>query len=696
MNVALKRCTLALALTAAGLSMSGCGGGSSSDPVATAAPAAPAAPAASAAPTAPVSVTLSGVVATGAALSGASLKVYDATGALACETTTGADGGYSCDLGASPAAPFVLVATRDDERLVSMFADAASSTVNVTPLTNLIASTLSSNGDPGQLVADIKAVPGSVDAAKVRMAVDRVMTALQPLLDTLGTRSDPITGRFAADGTGHDQLLDLLQISVRPTGAQANIEVTVRTRPQAEDAAPVSIAFRSGDTNVVPLASSAVTTASIGMAGTNVAQLVADFTARLTACYALPRAERVTDGANPGSTVKAPACLGLFAGNDPSRFLSNGARVGPRGAFSGMFGESVGTTFDRGVFEFQRVDGSYVISYRWTSASGATDNDSIVVARDAGTGPLRAIGNGYVYDARVRPFAQMRELINTPAFSSISTGYNVWINNLVVGGTPVFAKVEATTPRGTKLVYRPTPGLGWLVLEKPDNTLSGGPILRLAGRWLDPTRTDHPRDKEFGQVYVSPEFDDAAIRAIPDQSVWKLEFFHADTSLPNVVQTYRTTSRALTLDEVAASSFATVTPAVKAALIADSSTHGVFVWTAPAGGAEPNLADLSGDAGGPFWRVPSGALAPTSVSVFGRAPRVNGVSGTAFNDSINVPTLSRSTLIRCSTQSVGDLHCDPTHRDQYAQGSTVNSIEFWARSSRQVEFSSIVGLYKLQ
>jgi len=696
MNLALKRCTLALAVAGAGFSMLGCGGGTSTEAAAPAAAGTPVATPAASAAVAAKSVQLSGTVATGAALSGATLKVYDATGTQICETITGADGGYACDLGLSPAAPFVLVASRDDERLVSMFADAASSTVNVTPLTNLIASTLSSNGDPGQLVDDIKAVPGRVDATKVRTAVERVMTALQPLLDTLGTRSDPITGSFAADGTGHDQLLDLLQISVRPTGAQANIEVTVRTRPQAEDAAPVSIAFRSGDTNVVPLAASAVSAASLGVAGTNVAQLVADFTARLSACYALPRAERVTDGANPGSTVKAPACLGLFAGNDPSVFLSNGARVGPKGAFSGMFGESVGTTFDRGVFEFQRVDGSYVISYRWTSASGATDNDSIVVARDAGTGPLRAIGNGYAYDARVRPFAQMRELINTPAFSSISTGYNVWINNLVVGGTPVFAKVEATTPRGTKLVYRPTPGLGWLVLERADGTLSGGPILRLAGRWLDLTRTDHPRDKELGQVFTSPEFDDAAIRAIPDQSVWRLEFFHADASRPNVVQTYRTTSRALTLDEVAASTFPTVTPAVKAALIAETATQGVYVWTTPAGAAEPNHADLSGDAGAPFWRVPSGALAPTSVTVFGRAPRVNGVSGAAFSDSINVSTLSRSTTVRCSTQSIGDLHCDPTYRDQYAQGSTINSIEFWARSSRQVEFSSLVGVYKLQ
>lgn len=675
--------------------MLGCGGGSS-EPAASVAPPVTQADTPAAA-TASKSVTLSGTVATGAALSAATLKVYDATGALVCETVTGADGAYLCDLGLSPAAPFVLVATRDDERLVSMFADAASSTVNVTPLTNLIASTLSSNGDPGQLVADIRAGSGRVDASKVRAAVERVMTALQPLLDTLGTRSDPITGSFAADGTGHDRLLDLLQISVRPTGGQANIEVTVRTRPQAEDSEPVSLAFRSGDTSVVPLAAASVSSANVGMAGTNIAQLVAEFTTRLTACYALPRAERVTDGANPGSTVRAPACLALFPNNDPSAFLSNGARVGPKGAFSGMFGEGVGTVFDRGVFEFQRVDGSYVVSYRWTGTNGSTDNDSLVVARDPAAGQLRVIGNGYAYDARVRPFAQMRDMINTPAFSNISTGYNIWVANRVDGnGSPVFAKVVATTPRGTTLTYRPTAGLGWLALEKADGTLSGGPVLRLAGRWLDASRTDHPRDKEPGQVYVSPEFDEAAIRAIPDQSVWKLEFFHANPNVPNVVQTYRTTSRALTLDEVASSTFATVTPAVKSSLLAESATFGAIVFTDPAGGAEPNIAALTVEGAEGFWRVPSGALAPTSVSVFGRAPRVNGVSGAPFSDSINVSTVSRSTTIRCSAQSNADFHCDRTLRDQYAQGSSINSLELWARSARQVEFSSIVGLYKLQ
>jgi len=58
-----------------------------------------------------------------------------------------------------------------------------------------------------------------------------------------------------------------------------------------------------------------------------------------------------------------------------------------------------------------------------------------------------------------------------------------------------------------------------------------------------------------------------------------------------------------------------------------------------------------------------------------------------------VSTLSRQALIRCSRQSIADLHCDPTLRDQYAQGSSINSFELWARSSRQVEYSSIIGTY---
>ena len=70
-------------------------------------------------------------------------------------------------------------------------------------------------------------------------------------------------------------------------------------------------------------------------------------------------------------------------------------------------------------------------------------------------------------------------------------------------------------------------------------------------------------------VFANPaDWPDDTIRAIPDQSVWRIEFFHVDGARPNVVQTYRTVSRAQTLAEVAATPFAGPTAAARAALIA--------------------------------------------------------------------------------------------------------------------------------
>lgn len=177
-------------------------------------------------------------------------------------------------------------------------------------------------------------------------AVGAVMTALRPLADHFGANGDPIRTRFAVDGTGHDRLLDTIRVSVRPTGTESNVEITVRTRPRSEDAPPVSLSFTTRDAAIPALSASTVNPATIG--SDNIAALIVDLLARTEACCALPRAERVTDGSNPGSTVAAPQCRGLFVGDDPSTFLSNGARVGPQGAFRGNFGTGSGVRFDRG------------------------------------------------------------------------------------------------------------------------------------------------------------------------------------------------------------------------------------------------------------------------------------------------------------------------------------------------------------
>ena len=651
-------------------------------------------------PTTPSSVVLTGTAATGAALADASLKIYDATGAVVCEVKTGSDGAYTCDLGISPKPPFVLVATQDETSLVSIAPDAITGTVNITPLTNLIASTLSSNGDPQKLVDDIKSTPASVDAAKVKASVDRVMTALKPLLDALGTQGNPITTAFKADGTGQDRLLDLLQVSVRPDGTGANNEVTVKSAPSASDSDPLRISFKSSDSTIDPLPTGSVSAESLG--NDNVAVLVSDMLKRMTACYAVPLADRVTNGSTTGSMPKSPTCTSLFLNSDPAGFLSNGATVSPTAAFSGMFKTgSTGVVFDRGSFEFKRVNGDYVFSYRWTAADGSTDNENMV-ARKVGDS-LKLIGNQYKYNATVRPYAQVRDLVNTPAFSSINTGYNIWIANRTVGGNAVFSKVLVTTPKGNVVTYRPTSGLSYLVIEKQPAqggnpaVLASTSVLRLAGRYIDPTTPGLPKDKETAIVFSADPATatDDIIRTIPDQSVWKLEFFHADRVTPNVVQTYRTNSRAMTLAEVAATTFVDLTAPARAAVIEGSSALGAFPFDAP-DAASPNWVDI-GTSGTAFWRVPSGALAPTSISVFGKPP--TGFTP-RFSDTVNVSTNARGAIIKCSRQSIDDTHCDTPvgvgQMGQYAVGWKVDALELWARSSRQVEISKLVGFYKLQ
>lgn len=690
---------LAAAMAGASLlSLAACGGGGSSgstDPAAAATPTTPATPSTPATPTTPstpASVQFSGVVATGAPLTGASVKVYDGTGAVVCDTTVDAAGGYQCDLGTSPKAPFVIVAQRDDMKLVSMFAEASSSTVNVTPLTHLVAAKLASNGDPAQLVDDVKGGAGNLDKAKLDTAVQAVVALIRPVIDALGETTNPLTGTFVANGTGHDKLLDALQISVRPTGTEANVEITVRTLPTADDSTPVGLSFKTSDTSVAP-----VTGVSASVLGTdNVAMQIADMLSRLAACYALPLADRVTNANNPGSTVKADACKTLFSGNDPANFLSNGAHVGPTGAFSGMFrAGGTGVSFDRGLFDFYRANGDVVFSYRWTDTAGNTDNDQMVARVEAGK--LKLIGNQYAYEARVRAWVQNRELVNSPTFSHIDTGYNVSIANRVDGsGNPLFSKVLVTTPKGNVLTFKPAAGLSYLAGVNPAGVLSASSVIRLNGKYVDPATAGHPKDKEPALLYAdTTAYPDDVIKQIPDQGVWKLEFFHVNPAVPNVIQQYRTTSRAPTLAEASAMSYAELTTTAKTELVADTAASGVKSWLTAPNGTTPNWARLATAAGGDFWRVPSGALEPVSASIYGRAPTVGGVLGARFNDSLGIPSSARTATVRCSRQSLSDAHCDASLTDQYAQGSNANSIELWARSPRQVEVSKMIGVYKV-
>lgn len=677
------------------LALAGCGGGSGT-PIATnaepqAASSAPA-PASSPAP-APAPVAIKGVAATGAPLTGASIRVFDATGATLCEATADADGAYACTLGAAPKAPLVVQAVRDEVMLLSALGDAASGTVNVTPITHLIVATLAADGDPQALMTRLAAGQAPFTAAALGAAVERVTDALKPLTDRLGATIDPIRGAFAADGTGHDKALDALQVSIRPEGSTSNVEITVKTVPGSEDAAPVAISFQANATTIPTIPS----TGDFGALSTvNVPAAIADLAARMNACLALAPAQRAPNGPTLGSTLVATECRSLFSQDDPSRFLTNGARVGPLAgaAYSSMFSDaSIPMRYDAGMFDFYRTNGDWVVTYRTASPGGAVSFEQVVARLE--DGKLKFIGNQFAYSAAVRPIVQRREYLNTPAATSLTVGYNVTIANRVDGsGNAVFTKVEVTTPRGNTLTYLPSPGLSSLVLAKADGTASTTSVIRLAGRLTDPAQTAHPADVDPSLYFADRAlYTDEFIRTIPNQGVWRMTFFHADGS-PNVVQAYRTVARAMTLAEAAQARFAEPLQASKDALKARSAADGYGTFPASPSAQTPQYADLRGADGGAWWAVPAGALAPSTINLYGRATTVS--TSPRYNDAINVPPSARSAVIRCSAQSVGDLHCAAAPlRDQYATGATFNAVELWGRDARQTELSSMTALYKV-
>ena len=94
------------------------------------------------------STTLTGVAASGAPFAGAKLTAVDKTGATVCDTTVSATGTYACELPTTALPPLVITALRDDIGLYSVTAGGTGGTVNVTPITTIIASRLSPNGDP--------------------------------------------------------------------------------------------------------------------------------------------------------------------------------------------------------------------------------------------------------------------------------------------------------------------------------------------------------------------------------------------------------------------------------------------------------------------------------------------------------------------------------------------------------------------
>ena len=681
-----------LSIVAASAWLAACGGGGDSAP-------APA-PAPAAAPAAPTvtTATLRGVAATGAPLAGAAVEVSDSQGQRVCTTTTDSQGAYTCTLATGAKAPLAITARGDDKLLVSVSAAAADATVNITPLTTLVAARLTPSGDPAALAAAIQAQPSIASAEQVKAKVEEVKTMLAPLLAALDDKVDPISGTFAANGSGHDKVLDALQVSIRPEASSANVEITVKAKPASDGAPPMSLSFKTSDAKPPALAAPLK---PADLVDTGIAGQVNGLLGRLTACYAIPLAQRISGVAEGATTatggaaaVQAPVCRSLFVDDNPAAYKDNGYTVG-NGTFTGLFSEGgTGAKFDRGNFEYQLANGDVFLTLRSTSKTGNVQHLTLT-ARGQG-GQLKLIGNQYAFDAAVRPFAAHRVFLQQPAYTWLGAGYNVSIRNQVdpVTRLPIFKEVKVTAPDGRTSLYRPTSGRSALSIVAENGQQRVNQVQFIGAAWVDTATPGHPMDKDgsSGAFFVTPQRSDDQIRALPDQGVWTLAFVMADASLPEVVQTYRTIGRAPTVGELRQMKFSRLSDGFKTELLARADVTGQnrVNFDAPSATA-PNQFRFGTADGGAGWVVPDGAEPPISATVFG------AFTGTgSFNDSVSMLSTDRQTTVKCSTQSATDKHCDSsTGLTQFAQGAWFNAFELWTRNGRQLEVQTQFNLYKL-
>jgi hypothetical protein len=186
-------------------------------------------------------LTLSGTAATGLAIANAPVEAKCASGTGTATTT--ANGTYTLTInGALPCVLQVTPAGGDPLRSLIDGSGAGEATVNITPLTELVAAK-AAGGDPAGLFDNFDAAAQTkVTPAAVQAAVQAVVVALQGVIDLTGV--DPIKDALVAATSGGgtsnalDQKLDALQAAL--AAAQTTLaEVTTAVATSGSTAAPV-------------------------------------------------------------------------------------------------------------------------------------------------------------------------------------------------------------------------------------------------------------------------------------------------------------------------------------------------------------------------------------------------------------------------------------------------------------------------
>jgi hypothetical protein len=709
--------TLALSLLSAAI-LSACGGGGGSS-------------------TANLPITVTGTAATGAPLAGAAVRVYDSTGSLVLsDGVVGADGTYRVTIPAGKQGPFIFVADDGDQQFASVYNDTAGTNVNITQLTNLLAASLSSSGDPTRLPAELAARTTAITEASYAAKVEGLKTVVAPLLAAVGVTGttaasfDPVKTPFTANGRGLDKALDVLEVAITPGQTNAKVELTVKTSLNEDDTNPANVkTFQVGAGSTAPSALPTISASDLPDDGTS--ELMQQLLDKLTACFAVPLSSRVTATATAASHITAQACKDVFINGDPSQYLSNGSLVSKTGHFQGLFTASVPVTFSRpkffGAVRTSQANGpqagDMLIGYRWRDDYGNFQYERVMV-RKTTTNPARLeiVGNRYLYDSAVTPYAQLRQFIQDSTTNYYSVGYSPYIARRLYSYTPTgggaarnkyISKVTVTTPTGRSLLFCNRTGYSWLVLAKQTNSptcattdnMTGTSFVRLRSEYAnkDTTPTNHPRVKDANVAFVATDWTEDELEAVKTYSAWKFEYEFKDTATNAIVDTatqwHRPARRVHSIREFKKIPLPSVTSAMLTDMrnaVTPTNTLGSGSIPIPANGVQVSWLKAYESSSN---SAPEDAIPMTAVRIFASYRAPDNLLN-PFEDRLVVRSNSSQATITCPADT--EAQCERaggTLRYKVPTGgattprSGYTGLDLWSRGAEGVEYVNFYATY---
>ena len=632
---------------------------------------------------------VSGTVAAGAPYpAGTKIYFYDSAGALAASTVTLADGTYSVTLPRTSIGPFVVKTDAEAlPNIVSVQYSFKSDTINIvnlTSITNLIASRLSYSGNPANLDDEVATKKVVITEAKIIEKKNEVLGVLQTVLNAADSVIDPINEQFTANSTGHDLALDALNISIVPSSSiSANVEVSVRNAIQ-DGEAPKSIKFISGTNSTTPTALPSVSKADMPKAGISIK--LADLITRINSCFKLTKAERAT------STTAASVtgdCRLMFYNNDPTLYKNNGYQVGNNAslssvetAFSGLFtsNESGSTAikYSNPVYKYtvktsntdplKPLNGDVNFLVSWQANDGSSDNFELI-AREDSSGNLGLIGNLSSFDVQINPWMEYKEYThdNYKNYSYLNSGYSIAISTLLTDSASAsFVLAKVTPPDGAPLFFTRKSALSYWIISTRDPSVNTAPVgwrqtntagLTLNGSFVTANSSTSPRVIDTNRFFAldangnTKDWTDTEIAAISQQGNWRVDFYTsllADTTQDSVNYVYRrTVDRARTISELGLVTWPTLTSAYRAMIKTQSNTYGGI-------NIPTNAKFIVAENGNDAWTVPSNAIAPNLVKIYGSQTLKQSI---IFDDSVQFLSSSRTATVSCNLKSNSDTHC---------------------------------------